>query len=156
MLCVDFFNFPAKKESLNNRNRIILANAHLLESDKGKNQYPLKSIIPALSRENILADIFMYGIALRNMYAPRTPPKRGWYFLMLRWNPAHKCFRQFFVFLAAECAVPVNNVATDCESVCGGFLIPEPYRWSRLLQLPVLFGGGRLHRNWLPWCRVLC
>lgn len=36
-----------------------------------KNQYPLKSMIPALSRENILADNFIYGIALENSYAPK-------------------------------------------------------------------------------------
>ena len=34
-----------------------------------------------------------------------------------------KCLCQFFVLLAAECAVPVNDVAADGESVCGGFLV---------------------------------
>ena len=30
-------------------------------------------------------DNFIYGIALENSYAPKTPPERGWYsFLMLR------------------------------------------------------------------------
>ena len=33
----------------------------------GKKQYPLKSIIPTLCRENILADIFIYGIALEKL-----------------------------------------------------------------------------------------
>ena len=35
----------------------------------------------------------------------------------------YKCLCQFFILLAAECAVPVNGVAADGESVCGGFLI---------------------------------
>ena len=47
--------------------RIVLADAHPSEGSRGKNQYPLKSIIPTLCRENILADIFIYGIALEKL-----------------------------------------------------------------------------------------
>ncbi len=58
------------------------------------------------------------------MYAPKTPPGRGWYFFLCCGEALGcKCLCQFFVLLAAECAVPVNDVAADGESVCGGFLV---------------------------------
>lgn len=34
-------------------------------------------MILELSRKNFLAVIFMYGIALENLYAPKTPLKRA-------------------------------------------------------------------------------
>ena len=73
-------HIQTQTESINYRDCIVLVNAHPSEGSKDKNQYPLKSIIPALCRENILADIFICGIALEKLYAPKTPPERGWYF----------------------------------------------------------------------------
>ena len=119
----------------------MLADAHPSEGSRGKNQYPLKSIIPALSRENILADNFIYGIALENLYAPKTPPGRGWYFsLCCSKALGCKCLCQFFVLLAAEFAVPVNDVAADGESVCGSFLVLPAWLSSALWRLPFLRG----------------
>ncbi|MCI9277401.1 MAG: hypothetical protein HFH90_06930 [Lachnospiraceae bacterium] len=44
--------------------RIVLADAHPSEGSRGKNQYPLKSIIPVLSQKNILADNFICRIVV--------------------------------------------------------------------------------------------
>ena len=66
----------------------------------------------------------MCGIALENLYVPKTTPKRGRYSSLCCGKALRcKCFRQFFVLFATEFAVPVNDVAADGESVCGGFLV---------------------------------
>ena len=57
-----------------------------------------------------------------------------------------KCLCQCFVFLAAEFAVPVNDVAADGESVCGGFLVYRScsdevaYRGRQLFVSEVFLG----------------
>ncbi|MEY8335337.1 hypothetical protein AALB53_19890 [Lachnospiraceae bacterium 47-T17] len=50
----------------------------------------------------------------------------------------NKGFCQFFVLLAAEFAVAVNDVAADGESICGGFLV------YRSLSDEVAYCGCRL------------
>lgn len=63
----------------------MLVDAHLMKIGKGKNQYPLKSIILALNRENILADIYYIRNGLRKFVCTQNPAEAGLVFvLMLR------------------------------------------------------------------------
>mgnify|MGYP001054037605 CR=1 FL=1 len=111
------------------------------EGSRGKNQYPLKSMILALSRENILTDNFICEITLENLQEPITPPERGWYFFLCCGEALRcKCLCQFYVLFAAECAAPVNDVAADGESVCGSFLVLPAWLSSALWRLPFLRG----------------
>ena len=55
----------------------MLADAHPSEGSRGKNQYPLKSMIPALYRENLLADNFIYGIVLEKLCMHQKPRRGG-------------------------------------------------------------------------------
>ena len=97
-------------------------------------------MIPALSRENILADIFLIRNCLgKVVYAPKTPPGRGWYFFLCCGEALGcKCLCQCFVLLAAEFAVPVNDVAADGESIPGGTCRMQPEKPE---------GGGGYCRN---------
>ena len=68
---------PQNKESLNHGNCIVLADAHPLDGSRGKNQYPLKSMIPVLGRENILADIFIIRNCPGKFVCTKNPAGAG-------------------------------------------------------------------------------